>query len=246
MRGLKDNNIIHIKFAGFQAEVWARQIVEEIDIEVLEDCLNSGRYEELNKHLSKYFGYQFEELMKWNGIFIPVPDEYLRIAVMSLIAQGKYYIGLKLLRYRESYDSDISAELNDIKLIAIFCRELSIAVYDEKDADKVKNILEENRGRYGELIDFKRAELWLIRNGAENDNDFSRLIVKAEDALNMFNNDGELMAYKAAGLYGLGKRDEAKASYIEAVNNTRNGFIWKEAKELFGIVPDGEVYEEEI
>lgn len=36
-------------------------------------------------------------------------------------------------------------------------------------------------------------------------------------------------------LYMLDKKDESKEKYIDAIQRTRNGFVWKEVNDLFGI-----------
>lgn len=246
MRGLIDKNLINIKFAQFRAEVLARQIMEETDISILTGYLNSGNYEELNNNLAEYFNIQFSDLMKQDGVFVPVSDEYLNIVILSLILQGKYYTGLKLLKYRETYDNHISEELKETKEKAIFCRNLSIAIYDDKNPENVKMLLDEKKRNYSELIDFKRAELWLMKVEALDKGEYNKLIDCAESALTYFSNDGEIMSYRAFGLYCADRKDEAREEYERAINNTRNGFVWKEAKEYFGLIPDGEIYEEEI
>ena len=61
------------------------------------------------------------------------------------------------------------------------------------------------------------------------------IILDGTNFLNEYPNDGEIMAYIAEAYYQLGKKEKAYEMYNQAVQNTRNGFVWQYAKKRSGI-----------
>ena len=62
--------------------------------------------------------------------------------------------------------------------------------------------------------------------------------------LDLYPNDGEIMSYIAESYFNLNNIDKAKEFYDNAVHNTRNGFVWKNAKQNAGIdrMKEEEIY----
>ena len=86
------------------------------------------------------------------------------------------------------------------------------------------------------MRDYVKAELWI---GLQNSNlieDIVDVEEKALSALDKYGRDGELLSFYAEALYRQGKINAAKTIYKEAIENTRNGFVWRAAKDLFGLV----------
>ena len=94
-----------------------------------------------------------------------------------------------------------------------------------------------------DLIDTYRASLWLAGKKANEDKDYEKIIAEANEMLKEYPEDGEIMAYIAAAYYMMGDNEKAKKMYAEAVENTRNGFVWQFAKKHVGI---DRMLEEEI
>ena len=138
------------------------------------------------------------------------------------------------MMYREKLAETLSQELIQAKQLIAFCRELSIAIYDEKSVGMVKSILSQNPAYEG-VLDFQKAELWVLYKTASNKNDFEELIQKSQVLLKTHENDGEILRFEGYGLYRQGYLKEAEDKYKMAIKYTRNGFVWKEAKELLGI-----------
>ena len=53
--------------------------------------------------------------------------------------------------------------------------------------------------------------------------------------LELYPDDGELMSHIAEAYFNLNDMENAKKYYQKAVHNTRNGFVWRNAKENVGI-----------
>lgn len=218
---------------------------EGYDSEVIEEYIKEQQYGKLNEFFSYFYEKQFSYSIKANDISIPVDDRYLYYATMNLLLQGKYYMAQKLLSYRKKEMGGIlTGVLGEVENKIKFCRELSIAVFDMENPEEVKHILERNK-EYSCIVDYAKAQLWVDCFFANTEDDYKNLVIDADSYVKQFWNDGEILRFKAFGLFKLGNKEEARKEYMQAVNNTRNGFVWKEAKLLFGIEPEGEEYEEQ-
>lgn len=223
------------EFAIARAEVAAKHIEKEgYDIEYLTKLLNSGRYDELETQISYFLSQQFHPEIKANKIVIPVPDEYLFLAIMLRVLQGKYYNIVALLNNRMDKPEPLSDDLKDCKKIMEFCQSLSIAIYDQKDLEQVKTLLRDNE-KYNNIIDFARAKLWCMTKDATSQKEFEAIVEYAHCLEKQFGNDGEIVRFEANALSCLGKLEESKEKYNYAIKHTRNGFVWKEAQEKFGL-----------
>lgn len=221
--------------AILRAKVYAEAIAAKgYDIETFRVMLENREFSKLDEAFEMFYLAQKNSFIRDNMILVPVEDDYLYVAIMNKISQGYYYAGSKLLSLRENNGVPLTEDLQAAKAHIDYCRALSIAIYDENDVDKVKVLLSENEV-YNSCIDHKRAHLWSLYITAETEDDFMQLLEKSRVYLEEFPNDGELIRYEAYALYKLDKVDLAGERYEAAVANTRNGFVWREAKELFGI-----------
>ena len=122
-----------------------------------------------------------------------------------------------------------------LREICEYCRQLSIAIYDNFNPGTVKDLLNNIPQNYVNLIDVYRAKLWLALKTAEDDEDYESIINQGQEMLKRYPDDGELMAYIADAYFNLNNLVKAKGFYECAVDNTRNGFVWRKAKENVGI-----------
>ena len=154
---------------------------------------------------------------------------------MNHVLQGAYYKVNSIMSARKNINKPLTDELQEADRIMQFCKQLSIAIYDKKDIQLVENILQENT-QYSHMIpDYARGELWVMCQKANTNADYEKLLKEAKDRVALFVDDGEIMRYEAYALYMLDKKDESKEKYIDAIQRTRNGFVWKEVNDLFGI-----------
>ncbi|MFR7985651.1 MAG: phosphorylcholine transferase LicD [Clostridia bacterium] len=235
IKGLSKKESYERKFAGVCAKLYAENILRsEVDLQKLRICLENENFDTLNQELNQFYQAQADVRLKANDILVPLSDEYIYIAVMNHTLQGYYYKAAKIMMYREKLAETLSQELIQAKQLIAFCRELSIAIYDEKSVGMVKSILSQNPAYEG-VLDFQKAELWVLYKTASNKNDFEELIQKSQVLLKTHENDGEILRFEGYGLYRQGYLKEAEDKYKMAIKYTRNGFVWKEAKELLGI-----------
>ena len=155
-------------------------------------CLENENFDTLNQELNQFYQAQADVRLKANDILVPLSDEYIYIAVMNHTLQGYYYKAAKIMMYREKLAETLSQELIQAKQLIAFCRELSIAIYDEKSVGMVKSILSQNPAYEG-VLDFQKAELWVLYKTASNKNDFEELIQKSQVLLKTHENDGEIL-----------------------------------------------------
>ena len=218
-----------------KAELAARYIEDTYDCMYLNELLKTNNLDELEKELEYFFSEQFSKELLDYSIIIPVSDQFIYVAAMFLVLKGYYYKADVLVLLREKINTKVNDSILELKKIIKLCRTLSIAIYDENDKEKVSGILSNLRCYKNKLIDYSRAELWLLKRNASSKNDFTKLVDKAQRLIETFGNDGELISFEAYGCYQLGNKELAKEKYSLAVKNTRNGFVWMEAIDLVGI-----------
>ena len=236
VKALYDKNQLFRAFASVRIKLAAKYIrTHDYDIPQLRSLLDNRELDELQKHLEYFYSEQLNPDVKADGLLLPLSDEYLYIAIMNCILQGRYYQASSILSSRREKPEPLGEELQYAAELMEFCRALSIAIYDEKDAAKTERLLRA-RPEYAEvLIDYARAELWCLAQKADGTEDYERLIQRARSWMERFGADGELLRYEAYGLYRLGQVEEARAGYEAAIRGTRNGYVWKEASDLFGM-----------
>lgn len=235
VKNVKKKELYEREYALIRAEQDAKYILKNIkSIEELHVLLKQKKFDCINDEFEEFYTKQMHVLFKQNDLIIPLPDEYLYVAIMNYILQGYYFKADKILKYRAKNNKQLSESLIKAEELIELCRELSIAIYDEKDVNKVAQILKDNI-YYKDTIDFVRAKLWVLQQQANNQKDYEDLINVAREAIGDYGEDGELIKFEAYGLYKLGHLDESNARYCEAIRNTRNGFVWREAQDLLGI-----------
>ena len=108
-------------------------------------------------------------------------------------------------------------------------------IFDNKDINAVETILNGSDDYCKSLIDTSRARLYLELTKSKDESDYEQVIKNGEESLMEFPNDGEILGLIARAYYRLGEKDKAYDIYSQAVQLTRNSFIWRNAKEDCGI-----------
>ena len=134
--------------------------------------------------------------------------------------------------------------LKELKEICEYCRKLSIAIFDNYDEETVRDLLNKIPQGYENLVDVFKATLWLKLKTASSTEDYESIINEGNEFLKLYPEDGELMSHIAEAYFNLGNIEKAKEFYDNAVHNTRNGFVWRKAKENVGIdrMAEEEIY----
>ena len=235
-KALYNKNLHKKTFAIAKAKVAAKYIQEnDYDLQFLEKLLEEKKFEELNEHFRYFYSIQSNSELKNAEILIPLSDQYLYIAIMCYVLQGAYYRANFVMECRKKLQKDLSKELKEADKIMQFCKKLSVAMYDKKDIQFVKKVLEEYKEYSEYIVDYARGELWVLEKEITENDSYTALVNMAREKMISFGNDGEIIRYEAYGLYCLGNVEEAKSRYEAAIERTRNGFVWREAMELFGI-----------
>lgn len=235
IKSLKKKETYERDYAMLRANLYAESILKASpDIDYLTELLRAKQFDRLNQELSGFYSAQSNAMLKSHEILIPLPDEYIYLAVMNYILQGYYYKAAKIIRFRKKTERPLSDSLNAANQLIEFCRNLSVAIYDDNSVSGVENILNCNQN-YSDTLDFEKAELWLLFKMASNKDEFKELVKKARAAIKKYGDDGELIRFEAYGLYKLDVLVEAEEKYRMAIKNTRNGLVWKEANVLMGL-----------
>lgn len=187
-----------------------------------------------NEILAKYYKVQLSKNMKRYNVLIDLGDEFMLEAITNYIDQGLYYLGNSLLQLRKNSKSTGLEKFAMCEKKIKAYREMSIARYDFKSREMVEDVLAKHKEFSCEL-DYIRTDLWLMFEKAACEEDYREIIEYCKEKLDIYNYDGELMAFLGRALLKLGQEEDAKKYYEKAVMHTRNGFVWYEAKMNAGI-----------
>ncbi len=199
------------------------------------NLLKNKNYDEILSEFDDYSQLQLSSDVRKYNIFVPISDNCLEILLASLVEKGEYYKVDRYLNIRKSNDSKLSDRLIEIDEMVSFCRELSIARYDEKDEASVQSLIDKYEAKYPNLLDIHRAKLWIMENNAKSEEDYKSIDEYCENVLETYPFDGEIMASQAKAKSECGQKDEAIELYKKAIVNTRNGLIWQKVEDETGI-----------
>ncbi len=202
--------------------------------EYLQSLLDKREYMKLLEEFDDYSQLQLMGDVKKYNTIVPISDRNMEVFLMALIESGQYFKADTFLRIQKA-NGKSSERLAEIEEEIDFCRQLSIARYDEKNEAKVKSLIDEYDSKYPDLIDIYRARLWIMDKNAESSEEYESLCEFSEKALELYPFDGEMMAFQAKAKLKLGSEKEAIDIYRKAVDNTRNGVIWQKVEEESGI-----------
>lgn len=222
---------------------------KEIDITIrennynLEQLLKDRNFEVLNQLFEKYYSIQLGSEFRRYNVMIDLDEDKLKIAILNKINQGFYYQANNILSVIEA-NKGLNGDFIHLKEICQYCRDLSIAIYDTHDVGGVGDLLSNIPKDASDLVDTYRATLWYDLKTAENNDDYESIIHRGDEMLKCYPTDGELMSYIAEAYFTLGNTEKAREVYDDAVHNTRNGLVWKHAKETVGIdrMAEEEIY----
>ena len=201
----------------------------------LKEMLDSRRYEELKAILAPYYSVIFMENIKRFGVYINVDDEFLRIVLETLIFSGEYFRAGGILSRRKALDRPLTDQLIKIDEIIDFCHRLSVEQYDYKNIAAVANLLDEGRESYSHLLEFIRANLWVLSSTATSPEGWQQVEDAAKAGLDMYPNDGEILKYLGDVLWWRQERESAVEIYEEATKGTRNGILLLDMQKKTGI-----------
>ena len=196
----------------------------------LKELLKNGEYDLLNEILGDYYSVQLEKHSRQFNLFIDVDWDILKIAIENKIKQGLYFDGYKILKVVES-NFELDDDLKLFKKVCNYCHDLSENIFDDKDIKAVKSLVNGADDYCKNLIDTYRAEIYLKLCNSE----YQNAIDFGEEILKEFPEDGEVLGLVARAYYNLDETEKAHEIYDRAVHLTRNGFIWRNAKQDIGI-----------
>ena len=200
------------------------RIEKELDGIDLKELLRERRYKELRTVLSRYLSVQLSgDYNKWQ-VFVDVRDEIIYAALMLLITEGRFPQArkiLKIYRFCREPSEDILAAESLMNAV----RNISIAIYDHKDADEAGRICEMWYPEHPDVIDLIRCDILVRTAKADDIKTLNDLDKEARIRIEAHPGDGELMKLHGDILMKLGREEEAIAVYLRARANMRNGIM---------------------
>ena len=125
--------------------------------------------------------------------------------------------------------------MKEYKKSCDYCHDLSVSIYDDRDLESLESFLNDADEYSETLIDTYRAKLHLQLSISESNEDYMKIINDGEAILSEFPEDGEIMNILAKAYFHLGEKEKSYELFKQAVDFTRNGFVWRDAKEFAGI-----------
>lgn len=198
------------------------------------ELLKNKEYGILNEIFDGYYSVQLEKYCRQFNLFIEIDWDLLKVAIENKIKQGLYFDGAEIIKVVEN-NLGLDDDLKLLKNACEYCSELSQDIFDDKDIIAAENLVDGADDYCKNLIDTYRAKLYLKLTNSTSDSDYENTIDYGEELLKEFPEDGEILGLIARAYHRLGKHDESYEIYSRAVHLTRNGFIWRNAKQDVGI-----------
>ena len=222
---------VNIEKTKMRGVLVKKEIYEKIKIDKYnpKELLENKEFKKLDDLFNDFYSIQLSKISLVHNILVDIDLNLFKIAIENKLKQGMYHSAINIIKILESNEI-FDEDLKSLKETCYYCKDLSINIYDNKDVEIVEKILQESDNSYETLIDTYRAKLWLSINKSKVSEDYEKIILDGTNFLNEYPNDGEIMAYIAEAYYQLGKKEKAYEMYNQAVQNTRNGFVWQYAK----------------
>jgi len=195
-----------------------------------EKLIDENRYEEIGELFKTYITVQWQDEIKNNNIFVPISDSSLLVLMKYLMYyKQQFHSANRLLNLRKNapgYDPERFAEVeNNITLL----RELSVALWDDQDYDKVYEICRDHKALWEKhaIKDFAHAFcISALETGRE---ECDVLIEYCENMI--LNGDDSGVPQKILGdiYYRNDNKEEALDQYGEAAARLRNGLLLLDA-----------------
>lgn len=232
---LKDRNVVnpHIhQLHGKQIVMEIQRNIEQNGIDLLK-MLQQGRKEEIANIFSPYFEFIASNSVKYYGLYIDMPDQYLYASLYFSCFDGNYTTAKKILNKRRQIEERTLPDyLNELCNICDATDELLTELYGNCNCDAAEKIASHWLSQYPDLLYFMRAKMFLsIRKMQEEDVGY--LLELCENYLKSYEGDGELLKYKGDLLLKSGKVEQAEEHYRMAINSLRNGYCIRDIKEYF-------------
>ena len=106
----------------------------------LNQLLKDEEYEILNDLFGSYYSIQLNQNCRKYNFLIDIDKELIKIALLNKIKQGQYYTARNIINILE-VNFELDDDFKHLKEMCIFCKKLSIAIYDDYDIDAIENLL---------------------------------------------------------------------------------------------------------
>lgn len=224
-----------------------RKIVMELEYEIKKNNLdliklvNEGREAELNIIFDSYFKFLARSDIKYWGLYIDMPDEYLYAALYFSCFNGNYIKAKKILNKRRKIkDRELPKYLNSLCEICDVTDRLLIEIYTNMNYEAAENIINVWLDKYPNLLYFMRAEIYIdIKKKVK----IEKILSKCNKYLKVYRKDGELLKYKGDILLKLNMIEEAEKYYRIALSTLRNGYCITDIKNYFNLKESEKNYE---
>lgn len=188
--------------------------------------VEKGQWKEILKLLDGYVNTQLSSLLRRIKVSVPVPRDVAVAALQALAATGRFVDAGKLLEIFAA-SSDFAGTLEAEERMVASVRELSIAVYDDRDLALAEFLARQGMQKYPHVPDFAKWGLVLNASG-----DMPTRERELNQMLDLWPEDPELLKALADVQLKRGKVRQALSNYEALLKGSRNGVVNREVQEI--------------
>lgn len=232
---LQDRNLVnpHLrKLQGLCLSLEIQHLAQKNELDFT-GMITQGQEDVLQGFFESYFNKVDSHPIKYWGIYIDMPDEYLYAALYFQCFNGNYAIARKILNQRRTQiQRTLSSNLQRLCNLCDATDALLTALYADLDMELARQLVDEWLVKEPTALYFLRANIYLCLNGFGTEPD-AELLRRCDRYLEQYPDDGELLKYRGDLLLRLGRNEEGERCYRKALCSLRNGFCIRAIKEYF-------------
>ena len=219
-------------------------------------AVDDGRFDEIEEYYSEYIELQCSRKMigssslsgwknwykKCNPTLVDIGDDALYAVLMLFLHNQRLAPVSKLLRARSAVDRPWPDELLSVKQLYEDIKQANI-LFDKCECSRCREIVENANAIYKSNPFICKLKLKLdIAEGSDKEQLYSQI----QDYLALFPDDGELFFLRGKLLIEEGNVSDGLKDLSSAAENTSNGLVLIEQKQILMNLPDAEVNAEQV
>lgn len=228
-QNLKDDSLL-IKYysvktlqhvSSIKSVLYSEEIKNVMKVEELHNLIKNRNYEQAWKYINSYIQKQFEkEIISLDSV-IHIDEQLLNNVLNLMMIRGEYSKIIALYRLYSNNNIDNSS-LSSYYHIAADLKEISRAIYDSHDIDKVKKLVTDLQDA-NNCYFLEKAKLWLLTQEVV---DVNQIDIKYYlDLLNYYYDDGEIYKYIGDLYLKCNQTEDATRYYKKTIEKSRNGVM---------------------
>lgn len=224
----------NIKYHEFRNSLKKAQIEASIEYNYsldndLNEYLKNREYDKIQNFFKVWYDNQFSKsFWSWEQL-IDINDDLLFMALLPLLIKGDFSKVRKILLWKE----ELSVDLQEMYDFVETLRNVYIALdnYDKKDYEiKIKKLKNHSFKFKSDQLDYRKLLLHYEISNCKSVASLYDLKLKAQQLLNDFSANGEIIYLLANIEEKMENKDVASSLYAKALKSTQHGFVRMDIK----------------